>query len=503
MTSAHVLSIQALGELKATLNRFSAEAQEAFNAAEIEIRRTLDWLQERLTYWRNEVRRRQEVLAQAQRALDLCRASGYRDPQTGAYVEPPCTAQREAMRRAWTYLNEAETELRKVQEWARLVQQAADDYRRQAQRLHAWLNGELPKATAFLERKMATLQSYVALGAPSGGYVVTPPAQAVGETFAAAVGVAALGVGLAAAAIAVTRWLAGDVRHALGHVGESLSAQLLRQQLELQEVPFDPPKHGFDRVFTAPGLPVIVMESKVVGAPGRPAFRPAQTQHGEQGSPEWIAAQAENMADPSSAQWSPANERIAALVQEMGPGKVPSVAVVIQRDTGLADVYVRPASSEAWQPLREGVSLAEALAATAGEAHAIQDIPLAQIDWKDVGHLEAEDYHKVSYEEMRAGLLKLEQVVRLAVRRGATAEDFTRMDEEQGLDYAHGYRRIYDAFYGTQESIAVEKVGGTYQVLNGRHRLLLARELGLDSLPARVVAVASDPEDKPDSGGGA
>jgi hypothetical protein len=72
MSSAHVLSIQALEEFKGHLTRFNAQAQEILNATEIEIRRTLDWLQERLNYWRNEVRRRQEILAQAERALAAC-----------------------------------------------------------------------------------------------------------------------------------------------------------------------------------------------------------------------------------------------------------------------------------------------------------------------------------------------------------------------------------------------------------------------------------------------
>ena len=362
MSSAHVLSIQALEEFKGHLTRFNAQAQEILNATEIEIRRTLDWLQERLNYWRNEVRRRQEILAQAERALSACRASGWYD-KNGYYHEPPCTAQWEAVRRARTYLAEAEAELRTVQEWTRLVERQAEEYHRQAQRLKAWLDGELPKANAFLERKITTLHSYVAMGISSGGYVTTPPVQAAGETFATAAGLAALGVGLTAAAIAVTRWLATDIRHALGAVGEELSARLVREQPGFQELPFDQPKHGFDRVFTAPGLPLIVLESKV-SSTGR--FHPGQTQHGEQGSPEWIAAQAEKMADPTSSQWSPVNERIAALVKELGPENVPAMAVVIQSETGLADVYVRPAGSDAWQPLREGVSLAEALAGASG-----------------------------------------------------------------------------------------------------------------------------------------
>jgi hypothetical protein len=52
--SAQVRSIQALEDLKGALGRFGGEAQTSLQAAEQEIRRTLDWLQERLNYWRSE-----------------------------------------------------------------------------------------------------------------------------------------------------------------------------------------------------------------------------------------------------------------------------------------------------------------------------------------------------------------------------------------------------------------------------------------------------------------
>ena len=321
----------------------------------------MDWLAARETYWRNEIRRREESLRLADDALQRCRASGHyvNGPYGMVYVEPPCTMQWEAVRYARVYLEAARAELRNVQEWKRLVQKTANDYQREAQRLALWVSGQLPKASAFLEHKITRLQSYVMLGVPSGSYITTPPVRAVGETFAAAVGLAALGVGLTAATVAVIRWLAADVRHTLGAVGEELSAQLIREQPGFQELRFDQPKHGFDRVFTAPGLPLVVMESKVTSTG---TFHPGQTKHGEQGSPGWIAAQADKMADPTSAQWSPVNERIAAMVKDLGAENVPAVAVVIQSETGLADVYVRPVGQESWQPLKEGISLAEALA---------------------------------------------------------------------------------------------------------------------------------------------
>ncbi|PKO21910.1 MAG: hypothetical protein CVU38_12210 [Chloroflexi bacterium HGW-Chloroflexi-1] len=50
MASANVFAIHALEELRGALNRFGGEAQGSLSAAELEIRRTFDWLQERLNH---------------------------------------------------------------------------------------------------------------------------------------------------------------------------------------------------------------------------------------------------------------------------------------------------------------------------------------------------------------------------------------------------------------------------------------------------------------------
>ena len=78
--------------------------------------------------------------------------------------------------------------------------------------------------------------------------------------------------------------------------------------------------------------------------------------------------------------------------------------------------------------------------------------------------------------------------MRPAVRQGADGDDFARLDAERGLAYEHGYRRVYDAFYGN-DAIRLERVGDTYQVVNGYHRLFVARELGLATVPARVAGL--------------
>lgn len=325
--AANVLSIPALQELKDALARFGGEARDALQAADLELRQARDWLTERVQHWRNEVRRWQQVLAEAKAALARCKASGMRDPKTGAYREPPCTAQWEAVRAAEAGLRAAEAELRTAQHWQRAVEQAGADYEREARRLRALLEHDGPRARALLENKITTLHSYVLLHAPAA-------AASPATTSSSSAGVRA-----------------AAARQAMGAAGEDLTARLLREEFAWQELPFDQPHHGFDRLFRAPGLPLIVVESKV-NRSGR--FHPGRTARGEQGSPEWIAHHADRMADPASAEWSAQNEGIAALVNDLGADNVPVVSVVINSDTGLANVYQRGAGGE-WRLLEGDV----------------------------------------------------------------------------------------------------------------------------------------------------
>lgn len=116
----------------------------------------------------------------------------------------------------------------------------------------------------------------------------------------------------------------------------------------------------------------------------------------------------------------------------------------------------------------------------------IQDTPVDQINVSDTYVKSEADFKKVSHAEMVEGFTKLEAVVRPQVEAGAGPDDFSKMDAEQGLDNEHGYRKIYDAFYG-DDAIRLNKDGDTYSVVNGYHRLCVAQELGIKSVPARVV----------------
>lgn len=117
----------------------------------------------------------------------------------------------------------------------------------------------------------------------------------------------------------------------------------------------------------------------------------------------------------------------------------------------------------------------------------IKGIRVADVDARELEHVQdPSDFHKTRHDEMVDGFEKLDEVVDPALERGADSDYFRELDQRQGLDYEHGYQRVYEAFYG-DSSVRVEKDGDVYRVINGAHRLSVARELGRETVPARVL----------------
>lgn len=316
--------IEALKALRQALLTFAARQHDTLQEAEAEIARTQAALHEAEQHWRYEVERRRAELEQ-------CMLQAMRAAQEGYAVD--CSGYAYA-------LQSAEEQLTRLIQWQRRVEEAVTQYRSVAQAFASLLQELLPRATSYLADRITALEAYYAMR--------------VMET---ATALARSGIsGTMGGVIAAVRHSKGELSRVMGGVGEQVTAHVLSEKFGLEEIPFDQPKHGFDRVFRAPGMPLIVVESKVSSSG---ELHLGQTQAGEQGSPSWIAAEAARMAERGSAQWSPANERIAALVQELGAENVPTLAVVVNPTTNQADLYARVAAE--WQPLRSGISLSDAL----------------------------------------------------------------------------------------------------------------------------------------------
>lgn len=105
----------------------------------------------------------------------------------------------------------------------------------------------------------------------------------------------------------------------------------------------------------------------------------------------------------------------------------------------------------------------------------------------DPTEIETEGFSKVSEEMMRLGLQRLQEMRPLIESGvGASSDYWAEYDRTHGLDYEHGYQRVYESFYGS-DAIRVNWDGTNYDIINGRHRVWLARRMGIDWLPVRVI----------------
>ena len=361
--NVNIQSIDALSQLKHGIARYVHEVVAPLETLEREAVRTSEWLIERRRHWQKQIESQQQALRLAQAALSHCESTAYRDAKSGSVYRPDCSTQRAAVSQAIGRLRHVEIELQKTDEAKRSVERVYQEFRRQRQHFQGYLSHEVVESQVFLEHCLSTLRAYAATGASSTptltDNVTTPitesvaaPIDVLTETFH--VGLLAGAVGLTGVAVAAINMMAGHLQTNLGNTGENLVESLLQKKWGWQVLPFDQPKHGCDRVFTAPGLPLIIVECKV-NRMGE--LRLGQTKHGEQASPAWIAAQSKAMADPTSAQYSVQNAALAALVEELGPENIPTIAVVITTATGAVDIHWRRAHGAEWEHLAADVDL--------------------------------------------------------------------------------------------------------------------------------------------------
>lgn len=155
---ADVRSIDALREWQAALTTYGETLAEALAGVELEIRRAYDWLQEQIGRWQRAVRECEQDVTQAKAELAARKFPDY------SGREPDTTVQEKALRLAKARLEHAEDQVTKIRAWVGRLPKLVDEvYRGPAHRLANFLDAELPKGLAVLDRRIGALESYAGL----------------------------------------------------------------------------------------------------------------------------------------------------------------------------------------------------------------------------------------------------------------------------------------------------------------------------------------------------
>jgi hypothetical protein len=157
---ARVASIEALVEFRADLCTFGERAQEGLSSAQMQIQRTLDWIDEQAKYWQREVSHWEDTVTEAR--TELARRKMIRIGDRA----PDCTEQEAILRAALRRLDEAQEKLARTRRWQPQFRRAVDEYQGPARQLAGFLEGEQPRALALLQQRIDSLEAYARLTAP-------------------------------------------------------------------------------------------------------------------------------------------------------------------------------------------------------------------------------------------------------------------------------------------------------------------------------------------------
>jgi len=154
--AARVRSIDALQVYGAALRSFGEEATTALAELEMEVYRAVQWIRhDQKEYWTQQIRRAEAEVAEARINLERRRMFRVGDRR------PSCDEEKAALEAAKRRLRIAQQKREAVRRWGQLLERELTDYRGGIAPLAAWLQTELPKGLALLQRLGRALESYV------------------------------------------------------------------------------------------------------------------------------------------------------------------------------------------------------------------------------------------------------------------------------------------------------------------------------------------------------
>ncbi len=174
---AKVTSLDALDTFAAALRVFSDEAARALEGIDVNVRKAVDWIGvDRKAYWKGQLQRSEQRAHEAK--LNLQRAQTFRRVDD---YRPSCIEEKREWERARRRVEVCRQQVEAVRHWSRVVDRAVYEYEGGASQLARWLETDVDRAVAAMDRLRRTLEAYVTAtpSAEVAGAVDSLPAEYV------------------------------------------------------------------------------------------------------------------------------------------------------------------------------------------------------------------------------------------------------------------------------------------------------------------------------------
>jgi hypothetical protein len=176
-TQADVKSLDTLAFVKAALASYAHESGQAIDEVELEGRKAVDYITvDQAAFWKGEVRRCNDLVNQAIKDLEHCRAF-----KKVGDNQPSCAEEKKNLEKARAKLANAEQKAEAVRRWTPVVLQQFRETCVRLVHFREVVDVDCPRAIARVEQMLKALEAYGQVSSPR------PDAPATGGAGAAAV----------------------------------------------------------------------------------------------------------------------------------------------------------------------------------------------------------------------------------------------------------------------------------------------------------------------------
>ena len=161
-TQADVKSLDTLAFVKAALASYAHESGQAIDEVELEGRKAVDYITvDQAAYWKGEVRRCNDLVNQAIKDLEHCRAF-----KKVGDNQPSCAEEKKNLEKARAKLANAEQKAEAVRRWTPVVLQQFRETCVRLVHFREVVDVDCPRAIARVEQMLKALEAYGHVSSP-------------------------------------------------------------------------------------------------------------------------------------------------------------------------------------------------------------------------------------------------------------------------------------------------------------------------------------------------